>query len=793
MFSFLAVADWALENHGIQFLTHHWPRSAEALLQFNQSASESYDSIQNFLNTVVQLTGLFLTLYFTAISLIASAVYARVPGDVRTLAIDEKVGNVYIRVVAILGAISILYLVAGIVGIHIGLIGLAVVGALSIASLFSFLFLGKRTFNFFQPTAFVQYVVNDLAKWITLAAGAKRSTQTPSLQDYYRRRAETTLGTYRNIVSLATKEEFHRIEADALITLLQGTVDLAIFYADRKTAISSESLWFEKINKHAKWLTIGHVQLDMALRTGRPVDPELIPNFVWFEEWLETILYKTSSALTVRDDPRPWFKFANRLYYRLEKLARLFAVDEALLLFRSQWKQIESLLDNCALQPASGSDETSQQLSFYVGAIAFVFSDLMAISIGFAVRVEELTEESIRTLADDLLRDKPMVIYSSHLPRAVLSEGESISANLQAEKFVEGRIFTPQWYVSQMLARSFIEYFKGTCFQLVSEAEQVVGAKLDVYQSKDRYLFLAQITSSGIEMCDKLHTHLARIKQCVEMLNGFRRVQDIPWVDVDWKALHDRIAELHRRLMLAAAGILLRLDSLPSSRYWPDFFGQMYSFVAREAYLSMERGEDESFAKLFPPLFAASIAANQRLREELKDKDARTMLAWSTTPVQDIVELSGYAKLFSELDSKPFYDIVGKTWNTYLDTAGDASAVLKFITALLEYRVGSFFTAARDIERTTWQQSFERLLRDRGLLHDYWDYDRSPKTTHSSKLIQEFVKGGVRIGSASDVFLVDFVMPRLAGQEVKFPYTAKHLADALAREAAENAKEDQQE
>ena len=91
-----------------------------------------------------------------------------------------------------------------------------------------------------------------------------------SLQDYYRRRAETSLQTYRNIVFLAAKEEFHRIEADALVTILRGVIEAAAFYGNRKSAIPSDSFWFERIYKHANWLTVGHVQLDMALRTGRP-------------------------------------------------------------------------------------------------------------------------------------------------------------------------------------------------------------------------------------------------------------------------------------------------------------------------------------------------------------------------------------------------------------------------------------------------------------------------------------------------------------------------------------------
>src|SRR5437867_863087 len=250
LFAAFVAADRIIGREGVRFLTRFSPSLASNFATLIKSILDNYDHIQNFLNTIVQLAGLFLTLYFTAISVIASTVYARVPGDVRTLAVDDKVGNVYIRIVAILGAVSILYLIAGVMDVQIGLVGLVAIGALSILSLFSFLFLGKRTFNFFQPTIFVQFLVNRLARWIKLASGHRHSVQTPSLQDFYRRKAEENLATYRNIVSLATKEEYHRIEPQALVALLEFTIDLATFYQQHKSRISSESFWFEKVSKH---------------------------------------------------------------------------------------------------------------------------------------------------------------------------------------------------------------------------------------------------------------------------------------------------------------------------------------------------------------------------------------------------------------------------------------------------------------------------------------------------------------------------------------------------------------
>ena len=72
----------------------------------------SPDTYTNLLATVAQVTGVFLGLYFTAVSAVASAAYAKVPNTVRALVIHEKVGNVYVQLVAFEAALAMLLLAA---------------------------------------------------------------------------------------------------------------------------------------------------------------------------------------------------------------------------------------------------------------------------------------------------------------------------------------------------------------------------------------------------------------------------------------------------------------------------------------------------------------------------------------------------------------------------------------------------------------------------------------------------------------------------------------------------------
>jgi hypothetical protein len=781
IFGLLVSADYALQKIGIPFLGHQWPQLAASLQSLSESVSTNGDQLRQLLNTVVQIAGLFLTLYFTAISLIASAVYARVPGDVRTLAVEEKVGNVYIRLVAILGALAILYVVGGIFGNKVGPVGLLAISLLSIISLFSFLFLGKRTFNFFQPATFVDFISRDLVKWIKWAARHTRSTQTPSLQDYYRRRADNDLTTYLNVVSLATTEEFHRIEAQALLTLLNFTLDVLTLYERQKSRIASHSLWFEQINRYPQWLTAGHTELEMALATGRPIDPQRVPNPLWFEERTQTLIEKVSRVLTHRDDSVQWFRFANRLYYRLEEIGRLLAIDEALLIFRSQRDEIYSFVESVELATDFTDDSSNRRLGFCIGTIGFVCSDLIAVLIGFVRRLAEVTVPWLRQLSLEVLRGRSRTVYSHQLPRVVLEELESLLNSLDAEKLVEGKIITTEWYVSQLIAGRFIKYIKVSCESFIAELEKTFVQSALIHQKAGRHLFASQVISSGVEACDKLHAHLGNARKCVTDLNTFRKVQDIAWTEISWKDLHEAVQEAYKNLMRTAAYILPTLEKVPPSRYWPDYFGQLYSVVAREAYFAMRRGDESLFKQLFTPLFVSCILANQKLREQLKERDARTMLVLSSGPVEDIIALSGYAKLFSELNGKDYYSLVAKTWDAYLADFSEPKNPLKAIVALLEYRTVDFSVPARDLERTGWQQNFERLLREQGLLTDGFSRYESSRARHSSTIIRAITRGGMIMEHASDVFLVDYVMPKLAGEQVRFPYTARHLAKAVQR------------
>jgi hypothetical protein len=103
------------------------------------------------LGTLAQIAGIFLGLYFAVVGTLVSTRYATVAPNVRELMIADKLGNDYIRLVALFGAVATLLLAAQSLGIAFGLFNVTVVTILGVATILSFVILGRRAFEFFDP------------------------------------------------------------------------------------------------------------------------------------------------------------------------------------------------------------------------------------------------------------------------------------------------------------------------------------------------------------------------------------------------------------------------------------------------------------------------------------------------------------------------------------------------------------------------------------------------------------------------------------------------------------------
>lgn len=743
------------------------------------------ETTRDFLGIVAQVAGIFLGLYFTAISVVASTVYAKVPGEIRELLTKEKVGNLYIGIVALTVAVATLLLVKGAIGFSIGILDVLLVALLIVMAIFSFVLLGMRIFNFFDFTELAKQLDSELVHWFSAATTKGFEFDEPSFQAHYQRQAERALRTYSGVVMLALEDK--HFSGKALTELISRPLLLLQLYVKNKALIPSESQWFRRTYQHRSWLTANYDEVRLALRSGTPLQPELVPDFMWFEGQVGKMIVDIVGALIERHDMGNTSAILDNVQRAQSVLGENLAIDEALHLFRElgpHMKKVTSTEDSVA-GAATKYDEDTQLAR--LSLIDVYCLGLISILLGLSKTLREVGPESFGSQMDDIDWHKSKSVYISSVPREVIKQLEYLQKRLVFEYEVEGKLISPPWYYKQIAAQGMVRFIERTSEGLIKQYEETFAGETDRLVSAQRYLNATQVIQRGLEACDKFIYNLGTIKAAFEQFSSFRRVQDTTWPSPAYEEIARRVLTVREQLISNFAKSSVQLAKMPSKQNWPDYFGQCFSVLAEECNSSMAQGNEKLFGQVFPAFFYATLAAHDRLRTDLAGRSDEAALVFMTEPIEDLLHISGYGLIYSELDGKKYWDIVKGLWDRYLDNHPAPQETVGFINTIVDYRQSIFAILPRAPMRTGWQQRLEKRLREEKILSDDPDYpfmgESRTKPKHPSKIIQAIARGimGTILHNGQDVFLATYISKRPEASGSTLPRSAQDFLNSLTR------------
>ncbi len=773
--------------HQLKLLLNHWGITPGRV----QVDSSTYVSL---VSTVAQIAGIFLGLYFTAVGVVASAVYSRVPGDVRALLVQEKTGNLYLRMVALLSAVAILLLVIHALGFPISILSLCLLIILSLLSIFSFIELGRRIFDFFNPAVLVAYLAGDLQKSIHRATARGFEWHTPSLQYFYQNQAENLLNSYHNIVYLVTHEE--RPYGKTLLALARNALGLLVFYEKNKSSIPTESYWFRHTYRHPGWLTTDYTRIQLALNTGIALPPKIVPDPLWFEAAIEEILTDILRTLLETNDLRSAGAALDAVRQTVGVMAEYHAIEEALHLQGI----LQPIMLTYALQ--EGGDDTQSeilddQLRLTLSLIELSGFLLINTLLGFVQWLNKIPVAAFAHMIGRIRWNRRKDIYTTGLPRPVMKQLEYLRKGLALERNVEGHLISPIWFRQQISALGLSRFLSETVTRLVGTLESTYPVQVEALLTEKRTLLAVQLIQTGLEACQKYGKHFEGAKAYTEQLTSLRRVADIPWTEIDRDTFDSRIRGVRTQLVLSLGKALPTLVTLPPSEQMQDYFGLAYSILAQEAYIAMATGDETLFQQVISPVFVACLLAPGKVFEQLQEIDATMRFIYSTEPIEDLLELSGYALIFSELDGKSFWNTMKPLWNTYFAQQPVPQEEVDRIANIIQARRGRLTIYPRAMIRQTWKQDLEGRLRERGLLNDSFSFDPQARQQkrHPSAIIRALTRSGdwQLFDHPLDVFLVIYTREKNTGWHLNLPRGAESFAKALQREEAKEQDEKESE
>jgi hypothetical protein len=508
------------------------------------------------ISTLAVMAGTFLGLYFTAISVVVSTGYARVPPEIRGLMIRDEVSSMYFGVLAQFAAVMTVMLAELAFAIRLGALNNLLAGFLGLFSIFSFVVLSMRALEFLEPANLTPPLNKTLQKSIESVTAPRFGWEDPSFQAYHQRIAENALECYANLISIAAAKE--NIGADALVEFARELLRATRRYARAKSNIPSNSYWFKRTERQKRWLTASEHEVELALVTDTALAPDQVPDRTWFESRVGTILHSIAQALEERQDFGALAVLGQILGQTAGVLGEQFAVQEALQLWSAPsvqfWERGAQINPDGSNLAAASRD---------LGLVDLYACGYIAIFLGLGRSLPAWTALSVERRVEQIDWSKHRTLYEhAPSPRALVQELELLCERLAFERQVEGKIVSPPWLLAEMAGRGLASFLYEAVPALLDGFERIT-AQSESQLAAAHHIASAQLSLRNLETANKLLRHLKEYRDLGSSWEALNRSKEYTWPRLDWESWRQRVTAARTRLIRNVAASTANLLSLP--------------------------------------------------------------------------------------------------------------------------------------------------------------------------------------------------------------------------------------
>ncbi len=697
--------------------------------------------------TGLQVLAVLLGLYLTALGVVASGAYARVPVDVRDLVVREKVGSTAFRALSQACVFLVVAATAIVWGHPVGGFLLAGLSLVIGSAILAFVHLSLRIFDFFSPVALMPSVVAEFQRWAARSTSRAARHTSPQVIEQCRQRARRALRACADVGALLKDSthvdwlQFFRLNRAALVR-----------YAQLRLSIPSDSSWYGRSVRHPSWLTAQHALADFALRTGTSLEPEFVPDARWVEG---SLLRNISLALErLQQGPLEPEKLnaaavvAKRLAEDVLTLVHLFqspTAHEAIAVLETSTRGARQRVHATA---------TGDEISSSVTLCDCVGLSLVALALGTVEALTATTPSSLVETVRTINWRKSPTLYLRPQPSEVMLELERMFRSVSFERSVEQARVTAEWYVVEQMGRAYADHFARELDSVVELLDTLVLSPNPLEASP---VVSAQLLLRGQEVVAKLLHRSNDIERAFEALSQLNLSRDYSWPSFDGGAFRARVEKRDRSLSRRLADLLPRLGALSHDDTLPDHFGMAYTKTAEELVLALTQRDLSLFKQLFPIFLAAVQITPARLLSAGRITNPTWLEAVLRDPFIDLSDISGLAVLIAELGyGDDFESATFASWDALLADDRNSPRLLDILSQLDSPSM--FVVSPRSLARMRWKQEALALFPEVNMDDAS---EQEPSTANRRPLAAAFApQMSVSIYELRDLFTIRYLLKR---------------------------------
>lgn len=740
-----------------------------------QLFSLTKDSFVGTYGVLAQISGLILALYFTAMIIIVSTIYSRVPENIRNLIAREKVGDRYISLLMFLGVTVLIELSAILYGKDPSLMVLCVVLLISLMALLALRILIHNIFNFFDPARLAEaYIFSEATNWVSQSTCRYQGWDNPSFQYHCYKQANQYLLTYKNIIDLLTRDPSP--DNASLTRLMSKELSFLSLYTRIKNQIPTDSRWYEYQAEHPKWFETSFSLLGIAMESNTPLFPEEKPNHLWVEERVANNLRVILSYLLKNKDLEHAIELIQQLQESCTVIVKTLALKEAYFL--------TGVCDELIVKYLSTADLDDKNKIYQLALADLYGSRHVNIPIEYAKILEEISSDSLRNKLQSINWKNPASVYKVRLPVSLLPVIEDILRQKQNQFIVDSSVEIPEWYDLELIAIECLKFLHETTEEVVSQYEQAFINKIEEIKGKNATLLMMQILTRGLEGYNKCSTFISMAEKLDKGLHGLVIVEDIPHSTLEWSTYKKRIEDMRSKIIERFGLLALDIDPEDIDKSVSDYVGHAYWLVARECFLALCEQDEEKYATLYTNYILLMNRMWTYFSSILnKEKNTEYYTAAFSEIFIDAMVIGGYAKLFNEFRKGNYWEITTNVWDAYLKSSEqDNKDILSVFLAMAKYKNQPLASiTSRGMERTGWRQNYNRIIKiEIDLSDDYFDRGpvRSAQNKIKSALLRSFGES-FSMYQAESVFIHSYILQKPEMKEAEVDQKTKQFIESL--------------
>ena len=725
------------------------------------------------LATGAQVTGVFLGLYFAAISVVAGTAYGDVPPELRSVLIEDRVGRLYLSVVGFTGGACLFALGTQALGYSLGVGSAAAFALLGAASVLTFIPLGMRVFGFLDPGAVTRSLTADIVTAVESVAASGILARDRSIQAHHQKTAARKLDAWEEMVFVSSGRSQ---TSSALSVIGQNAVSLLRWYSEAKLPIAKTSQWFERTPEHPSYLVTGGSRLSMALRTSTWVHPEMEPDQLWLEKRVGEIIQRVVVALGEKGSNRPCAEVLESFYGWIAWSAHQFRVPDV-----EMGLQVASRIEHAIREASTEASDTTDRDRLHGLAVMDGLARAIPNAVGHlnrrlgTLRLDQLLDDA----SEAAIRESfPLEGFPPRLRANI----ESLRLEHSVERDVEGSIRTPLWYTQHHAARLLSVDIRNTYESLLKRAEQCLPSQAKSLREEGAVEAAVMVTQRGLEAVSKLEIAAEdTMSRLEELKRRWVKTAGEPWPDVNLKQWHERLRVLRRSFIDELVHLTPLLVTTPPTGDLPDGFGFAYTTLCVAMIDALEDMDPATFALVYPIVVPSALKAHDRVKAELDESHVESVLYFSADVMLDVMDIAGYAYLWKfSLGERRFWDSVASVWDALLSHRANPSDLIRLITLEQDFHKQRFATSPRSEIRWQWQARMRQVLEDNGFAPRGITSNKRPKVISVDPTASTYVATW-HARKARDVMLSEYFLRRPEAEGIQVPSDIEELRRGARR------------